>query len=214
MGQKFYKLFEKGSERIGKAIVEPFHMSYPYIFEYQSKYYMCPETCQNKDIRLYECESFPYKWKLKKIIMSNVSAVDTTIFKKDSNWWLFTNIDPNNMGDNCTELFIYYSDNPLTDNWIPHKKNPVFIDSVKARMGGILFDQNIIYRVSQQQGFNTYGKSASINQIIDLSAENYEEEMLCKIEPNFFDNLYGTHHIHSNGEITVFDYVERIKINF
>jgi len=209
-----YKLFEKGSERIGKAIVEPFHMSYPYIFEYQSKYYMCPETRQNKDIRLYECESFPNKWKLKKIIMSNVSAVDTTIFKKDSNWWLFTNIDPNNMGDNCTELFIYYSDNPLTDTWIPHKKNPVFIDSMKARMGGILFDQNIIYRVSQQQGFNMYGKSASINQIIDLSPENYKEEMLCKIEPNFFDNLYGTHHIHSNGKITVFDYVEKIKINF
>ena len=40
---------------------------------------------------------------------------------------------------------IYYSDNPLTDNWIPHKKNPIFVDSKKARMGGILFDKNMIY---------------------------------------------------------------------
>ena len=78
-------------------------------------------------------------------------------------------------------------------------------------MGGILFDKNMIYRVSQYQGFENYGKFSYINKIIDLSAENYKEETLCKIEPNFFDNLYGTHHIHSNGEITVFDYLEKIK---
>lgn len=206
-----YRLFDRGSRRIGKAMIEPFHMSYPYVFKYQSKYYMCPETSENKDIRLYECESFPKKWKLKKVIMSNLSAVDTTIFEKDNKWWLFTNINPSNAGDNTSELFIYYSDNPLTDNWIPHKKNPIFVDSKKARMGGILFDKNMIYRVSQYQGFENYGKFSYINKIIDLSAENYKEETLCKIEPNFFDNLYGTHHIHSNGEITVFDYLEKIK---
>ena len=94
-----YILTEKDSKKIGDAIIEPFHLSYPCVFRYQSKYYMCPETCENKDMRLYECESFPLKWKLKKIIMSNISAVDTTIFEKDGTWWLFTNIDPTNVGD-------------------------------------------------------------------------------------------------------------------
>jgi hypothetical protein len=208
-----YKLTEKDSKKIGEAIVEPYHMSYPYVFEYQSKYYMCPETCENKDIRLYECESFPLKWKLKKIIMSNISAVDTTIFEKDGTWWLFTNIDPTNVGDIFSELYIFFSDNPLTDKWTPHPMNPMFVDSMKARMGGILYDEGSVYRVSQQQGFDMYGKSCALNHISHLSKTGYDENMVFKIEPNFFKRLKGTHHIHSNGKITVFDYVEKVRTN-
>ena len=204
-----YKLTEKESKKVGEAIVEPFHMSYPYVFEYQSKYYMCPETCENRDIRLYECESFPLKWKLKKIIMSGVTAVDSTIFEKDGIWWLFTNIDPTNCGDIFSELYIFFSDNPLTDKWTPHPMNPIFVDSRKARMGGILYDDGSVYRVSQQQGFDMYGKSCAINYISHLSKTGYVENMVFKINPNFFNRLKGTHHIHSNGKITVFDYIEK-----
>ena len=209
-----YQLTEKDSKKIGDAIIEPFHMSYPCVFQYQSKYYMCPETCENKDIRLYECECFPLKWNLKKIVKSDISAVDTTIFEKDGTWWLFTNIDPTNVGDIFSELHIFFSDNPLTDNWIPHPMNPIFVDSVKARMGGILFDNGIIYRVSQQQGFDVYGKSCTLNRITRLSKSNYEENIVFKIEPNFFNRLKGTHHLHSNGKVTVFDYVEKVRTNF
>ena len=208
-----YKLTETGSEKIGEAIVEPFHMSYPYIFEYGSKYYMCPETCEKKEIRLYECEGFPLKWKLKKSIMSDISAVDSTIFEKDGLWWLFTNIEPTNVGDHCSELYIYFSKDPLNDNWTPHPMNPVFVDSTKARMGGILFDEGSVYRVSQRQGFNMYGKSSAINRIINLSKTDYIESMVFKIEPNFYKGVLGTHHLHSNGKVTVFDYVEKARTN-
>ena len=92
--------------------------------------------------------------------------------------------------------------------------NPIFVDSVKARMGGILFDNGIVYRVSQQQGFDMYGKSCAINRISHLSKSHYEENMVFKIEPNFFNRLKGTHHLHSNGKVTVFDYVEKVRTNF
>ena len=209
-----FKLTENDSRRIGEAIVEPFHMSYPYVFEYRSRYYMCPETRENKDIRLYECESFPLRWKLKKIIMSNVSAVDTTIFEKDGTWWLFTNIDPTNVGDPALELYLFFSDNPLSDNWTPHPMNPIFVDSRKGRMGGILFDNGSVYRVSQQQGFDMYGKSFGINHISHISKTSYAENMVFKVEPNFFSGLKGTHHLHSNGKVTVFDYVEKVRTDF
>ncbi|HLE63087.1 MAG TPA: hypothetical protein VI750_08115 [Pyrinomonadaceae bacterium] len=207
-----YKLSENSSERLGEAIVEPFHMSYPYIFKYQSRFYMCPETCENKDIRLYESEGFPLKWKLKKIIMADVSAADTTIFEHDGLWWLFTNIEPTNLGDHCTELYIFYADSPLADNWTPHAKNPILVDSRKARMGGILRDNKTIYRVAQRQGFDMYGKSSSINKITLLSKDDFIEEKLFKIEPNFFSGIRGTHHMHSNGRVTVYDFVEHVKV--
>ncbi len=208
-----YKLLEESSERIGEVIVEPFHMSYPYVFEYQSKYYMCPEASESGEIRLYECVEFPLKWKLKKILMTNVSAVDPTIFERDGIWWLFTNIDSIKVGDHCSELSIFYADDPLTDRWTAHPKNPIFVDSLKARNGGILFDGDLIFRVSQRQGFDQYGAGSGINRITHLSKTDYQEEAVFAVERNFFKNLIGTHHIHSNGKITVFDYLEKVRVD-
>jgi hypothetical protein len=208
-----YELNENAASRYGEIIAEPFHMSYPYVFEYDSKFYMVPETSENRDIRLYVAEEFPYKWKFLKTIFNDVSAADTNIFQKNGLWWLFTSIDPVNSGDHCSELFIYYSDNPLSDNWISHPKNPVISNSLKARNGGILFHKDFIYRVSQKQGFNSYGKSSNISKIIQLSTTEYSENLEFTIEPKFFDDLEGTHHIHGNDNVTVFDFVEKSKLN-
>jgi hypothetical protein len=103
-----YELKSSNAERLGEAIAEPFHMSFPYLFRFNSTIYMCPETSENNDIRVYECVKFPLEWKLSKVLMSNVSAVDTMIFEYDHLWWLFTNIDPTNTGSHFSELFVFY----------------------------------------------------------------------------------------------------------
>jgi hypothetical protein len=208
-----YELNEVKATRYGKIISEPFHMSYPYVFEYQSKFYMVPETCQNQDIRLYEAEEFPHKWKFLKTIFKDVDAADTTIFEKDGLWWLFTNIDPVKSGQHDSELFIFYSENPLSEKWTSHPKNPVICNSLTGRMGGIIFDKKIIYRVSQKQAFDKYGYATNINKILELSTTDYSEELEFTIKPNFFNYLDGTHHIHGNSNVTVFDFVKKSKLN-
>ena len=208
-----YELNETKATRYGKIISEPFHMSYPYVFEYQSKFYMVPETCENKDIRLYEAEEFPHKWKFLKTIFKDVDAADTTVFEKDGLWWLFTNIDPVKSREHDSELFIFYSENPLSDKWTSHPKNPVICNSLTGRMGGIIFDNKLIYRVSQKQVFNRYGYATNINKILELSTTDYLEELEFTIKPNFFNYLDGTHHIHGNSNVTVFDFVKKSKLN-
>lgn len=208
-----YRLSEHSAERFGDAIVEPFHMSFPYIFEFESKIYMCPETSENRDIRIYECTRFPLEWKLAKVAMSDVSAADTMIFERDGLWWLFTNLDSSNSGDHCSELFIYYSDSPLSDVWNSHSANPVFVDATRARNAGLLRDDKSIYRVSQRQGFDMYGKGSSINEILVLNKDEYLERVSVSIEPDFFKGLSGTHHLHSNGIFSAFDCVEFVSIN-
>lgn len=208
-----YEIKDKTAERLGEAITEPFHMSFPYLFRFDSKIYMCPETAASREIRLYECVNFPLEWKMAHTLISNISAVDSMIFEWNGLWWLFTNFDPSDCGDYCSELFIFYSDDPTSRNWHPHPKNPIFTDSSKARNAGILYDDKFIYRVSQKQGFGTYGKGFSINKISLLNREEYLESELVSIEPNFFPNIRGTHHLHSNGRISVFDYVQRTSIN-
>ena len=205
-GISAYRLNEHGAERLGLVISEPFHMSFPYIFKYQSKIYMCPETCINKDIRVYECVSFPLEWKLKEVIMSNISAADTMIFEHDGLWWMFTNIDSLESDDHCLQLSIFYADNPLSTHWQAHPKNPIFVDSSKARNAGFLTDDHSMYRISQQQGFDQYGKGAVMQKITVLNKIQYEEEFVIAIEPNFFDGIDGTHHMHSNNLYTVYDF--------
>ena len=50
---------------------------------------MCPESSAAKDIRLYKCNNFPLDWKLEKILIQDIHAVDTNIFRLDGKWWCF-----------------------------------------------------------------------------------------------------------------------------
>tara|TARA_B100001996_G_C18604739_1_gene571328 strand:- start:599 stop:1231 length:633 start_codon:yes stop_codon:yes gene_type:complete len=196
-------------ERVGVALEENFHLSFPYIFQYEGKQYLLPETSKNKDIRIYECINFPLKWKLKKILMKEVNALDNMIFKYDNLWWLFSNLCKFDDDKSSSELSIYYSENgPLTDEWIPHKKNPVITNADLSRNAGLIFDEKSTFRVSQSPNFMDYGNKFQINKIINLDLENYNEEAFHKVSPLFKENLTGTHHISSNKKFTIFDYSE------
>ena len=57
---------DKSYKQLGTVLEESFHLSYPYIFEHNENLYMCPESNNNKDIRLYKCKEYPMKWELEK----------------------------------------------------------------------------------------------------------------------------------------------------
>lgn len=201
-----YRLTESGAERLGEAISEPFHMSFPYLFRFGGKLYMCPETCQQREIRLYECVGFPLQWRLAKVLMSNVSAADTVIFPHGGKWWLFTNIDTLNSRDHSSELYIFHADNPLSGEWSPHPRNPVIVDATRARNGGIVCERDSVYRISQTPGFLLYGRGFAVNRICRLDESEFAEERLYEVEPHFSRGLHGTHHLNSNGHVSVFDF--------
>jgi hypothetical protein len=202
-----YELHDDSAECLGNALVEPFHLSFPYMFHYKSELYMCPETSRNRQIRVYKCVDFPLQWQLHSVLMDDVSAADTLLFEHGDRWWMLTNMDVTETGDYCTELSIYWADNPLSDKWTAHPMNPVFIDAAKGRNAGLLYDAGHIYRVAQQQGFERYGKAFSINRIDQLDAHNYRETEIRSVQADFFKGLKGTHHLHSNGRVTVFDFI-------
>ena len=119
-----------------------------HLFNFENKTYKCPDT-SNNDIRLYECTSFPNQWELKKVLINNIkSAGHTMIFKLDSKWWLFTNEDKSGLDDYNSELSIYYSvDGPISENWIPHRQNPVIINSLNGRNAGLIKKGEKYFRV-------------------------------------------------------------------
>lgn len=205
-------LREGGYDDLGCALEEDFHLSYPYLFEADGALYMCPETHEAGEIRLYKSVDFPNNWELHKVIMRDVSAADTSIFKHDGKWWMLTNIDTAEIGDHDSELHVFHADAFDSENWIPHPRNPVVFDSRRARNGGFIAEDGGLFRVFQVQGFDAYGQSMGITRIEVLNEEHFQESEVCAILPRFFGELVGTHSLSHSEGVTVFDFarIERV----
>ncbi len=102
---------EKGEcKKSVKVLEREYHLSYPFVFKWQGKIYMVPDTHDNKTIELYECSQFPYKFQFKMNLMENISTADTTLLYYNDKWWLFTALCENEGSAWEDELFLFYSD--------------------------------------------------------------------------------------------------------
>ncbi len=105
------------------ALERPYNLSYPFIFEYRGEFYMIPSTA-NDAVEVYRCDRFPDQWEFHKTIMPD-ALTNATLVEHSMRWWMFAN-----MGD---ELHLFYTDDPLSENWTPHPMNPIVSDVRSAR---------------------------------------------------------------------------------
>ena len=103
------------------------------------------------------------------------------------------------------ELFIFYSDNLLTQNWNPHDQNPIVSDVMRARPAGNIFEYNNEYYRPAQNCSKHYGYAFSINRITELSKEKYEELEVSSILPNWDKDIFSTHTINQSNKLTIID---------
>lgn len=202
------EIFDKDNyEVLGPIITEPFHMSFPFVFEFEDKLYMTPETVEEQSIRLYVCVDFPRKWEFVREIMTQVNAVDPIIFEMSDTWWLFVNEAAKGCSDRNAKLMAYSSNDPTKGCWEPHSLNPILFDSETGRNGGLLqCSGGRVIRCRQKQGFNNYGESLSLAIVTELSNGKFSEKQLAIVEPNFFPNIKGCHHIHNSHNCVVYDF--------
>ena len=66
------------------------HLSYPNVFVYQGKLYMCPESYQREEIGVYVLKEFPDKWEKVCTWNENEECVDTTFLEYEGESYLFT----------------------------------------------------------------------------------------------------------------------------
>jgi hypothetical protein len=190
----------------GIALKEPFHLSFPFLFQYKGELFMCPECCESGQIRIYRCTEFPLKWELQSVVMEGVSAVDTMLFEKGGQWWMLTSFDESGTRDHCSELYLFSSTSPLETNWTPHPQNPIRIDARGGRNAGLIVDGERFFRLAQRQGFDQYGQGLLIFEVKTVSESNYVEELVSEINPTFRKGLRGTHHLSCDGKTTVIDH--------
>ena len=188
-----------------RVLETPYHLSYPFMFEFENDTYMIPESRANRTVELYKCTAFPHKWEFQKNLMENCDAADSTLFQWQGKWWLFVNQIETKGASLWDELFLYYSDSPLSENWIPHPRNPIVSDVKSARPAGQLIVRDArLYRPSQNCSGH-YGYGFNICEITKLTETEYEEKIVSKVEPKWDKHVIATHTINYADGLTVID---------
>ena len=201
----YVEIQQDGSIGKSQAVLEkPYHLSYPFIFEYRGEFYMIPETAQQRAIDMYRCTRFPDQWVYYKTIMQDLRAVDATLIEHNAIWWMFVNIAGEG-GSTWDELHLFYANNPLGDEWTPHPLNPVVSDVRYARPAGHIFSRDgELIRPSQDSSLR-YGYALNLNRITVLTTTEYEEELLERLEPPDDGDILAVHTHNFSGNLTVVD---------
>jgi len=206
------ELDKSGSYTPPKEILKKsYHLSYPHLIEDNGELYMIPETKGNKTIELYKCINFPMEWKLEKILMEDIQAVDSTILKYKGKYWMFCNVVENEGISSHDELFLFYSDELISTKWTYHPCNPVISDVRKSRPAGNLFiEKGKLWRPSQDSA-KQYGHGMKFNEIVELTETYYKEMTRKHIYPDWDEELHGTHTINNINGLTVIDGLKYLK---
>jgi hypothetical protein len=187
------------------VLERPYHLSYPFLLEHEGQLYMIPETGQNNGVELYRCTHFPDQWVFEKTLIKNVYAVDATLIQSGGKWWLFANVKKGEDSSTWDSLNLYYSDDPLSDQWTEHPLNPIVKDIQTARPAGRIFLENgYLIRPSQDCSVR-YGYATNFNRIITLSETDYAETCEHTFNPPQKGMIFATHTFNQAGNLTAID---------
>lgn len=184
------------------VIDENFHMSYPFLVEFESEIYCIPETYQQNNVCLYRAEDFPRTWKLEKVLIDGYAGIDNTLYKEKDSWYLFST---DKYQGHHYNLNIHYSDS-IFGPWEAHPKNPVKTDIRSARPAGTMFfHKGSIFRPSMDYSEKVEGRIV-INKILKLTRTEFAEQPHTIVNP-FESTLYAdkVHTLSQIGSLTLVD---------
>jgi hypothetical protein len=194
-----------GFSYAGPVLRTPYHLSFPFVFEYRGQRYLCPETHEARRIELWRCVSWPLEWRFERVLMDGVEACDSMLAERGGRWWLLTNLERDGAGDFSRELHVFHADSPLAERWTPHAANPVVTGASRARNAGLLQRDSRLYRLAQAQGFDRYGRALGLYEVTALSPEGYAEQPVARLEPARGRGELGLHHLSASEDLVVFD---------
>ncbi len=167
---------------------EPWHLSYPSVFQLEDKWYMLPQG--NTGVHLYEAESFPTSWKKVATLMQGDDLADPTLFHHDGSWWMF-------LGRSGTHdrLQLFFADE-LTGPWTEHPQSPIIKSNPDtARPGGkVVESDGQLFRFAQDCA-PKYGNQLRAFRITQLNRTEYAEQPI----DGEFVLTAGSHEWNANG---------------
>jgi hypothetical protein len=173
-----------------KVLESDHHLSYPFVFRHDGAIYMLPETGEAGRIELHRAVAFPDEWRLERVLLDGLTAVDATLHVDDGVFWLFANVveGREDRGQLCL-----FSSRSLDGEWRPHPRNPIVTDPGRARPAGRIFTRAGAHIRPSQDCARRYGEAIVLNRVDVLSPTEYRETPVGRIEPDWLAGLEGTH---------------------
>jgi hypothetical protein len=197
------------------ALEQPYHMSYPFVFEDGGALYMIPETTHNRTVDLYACERFPDGWRLRKRLLYGLDAADTNLLVHDGRYWLFTSVrDPGRRG---RYLCIFFARELCAERWTPHPVNRRRLyeeapNTSGRGAGGFFRREGALIRPAQRNP-DYYGQSIVLNRIDRLTEEEFQETPVGTVTaPARSGRKTGTHHVSLSDRFVVMDVRDRFPV--
>lgn len=155
----------------GVVLEEPWHLSYPQIFQYQESFYMVPESHNAGNVTLYRAEDFPHGWSAETVLLTG-DYVDPTVFAHSGRWWLFVNEE---RGAAADTLRLFSADD-LSGPYEEHPASPVVTGDIsKARSAGPVISFSELLVRFAQDGRGGYGRAVRAFSITKLTTTEYAE---------------------------------------
>ena len=152
---------------LGIALDEPFHLSFPNVFQYKGDWYMLPSAGDARQLRLYKSTDFPMHWELCKVLRDDYLYCDPMLYIKDSVCYLFASEDHENR-------FALYTADSLTGTYIEHPCSPIRnVWNNHTRLAGRVFDYEGHPYLFMQEHYEAYGSSTATFRIDTLSPTQY-----------------------------------------
>jgi hypothetical protein len=156
------------------VLAEPFHLSYPCVFEHGGDVWMIPESTQVEAVRLYRARRFPDAWEHVANLLAGAAFADATPFRHGGRWWLFVETS----GDANDTLRLFAAPD-LLGPWNEHPRSPVVRgDAMHARPAGpvITVDGRVV-RLAQNC-MPAYGTDVRSIGVLALGTNDYAERPL------------------------------------
>jgi hypothetical protein len=189
-----------------KVLERDYHLSYPFLVEEDGELYMIPETASNRTVEVYRCVEFPHRWRLERVLIEGLYAVDATLHREGGRWWMFCNAAAS--GEEINDELHLFSAEKLMGEWTPHRRNPVKSDVRSSRPAGRLFRDGGRLLRPGQICTPFYGAGIALHRVTRLDEEEYREEEERRIVPTDGATL-GIHTLNRAGDLTVTDAFER-----
>lgn len=177
------------------VLKEPFHLSFPFVFEDNGKVYMIPECEKTDTVRLYVAnDDLTYFTYVRTLLKQDrykglyCNYADSHIYKKDDIYFLFTSY----LKDWKQHQMLFHSDNLLKGDFIAHPQSPVVVNNECGRNGGSIIDYDGKKLRVSQDCHKDYGENVSLHEIIRINREKYEETIYCK-------NIYSDNPLFPDG---------------
>jgi hypothetical protein len=162
------------------VLKEPFHLSFPYVFEDHGEIYMIPESQESDSIRLYKgnTDLTQFEYVRTALYQEKKGGIhynfnDSHIYIKDGCYYLFTSYQKDWMY--YQELYI--AKDLLDGEFIKHPCSPICTSNEFGRNGGSLIQfGNKLLRVTQDC-HQDYGDNISLMEITVLNEKAYHEQL-------------------------------------